>query len=388
MELGAEVRVTPELPAEVLGNDPGLQASQPDADLGHRLAQGRQQGCQRGLARQVYAPAGDLDACHHDFPVALSGQLLCLLQSGFQWGGADGTPGIGDDAVGAEVDAAVLDLQHGPGPLLQPAGRQDLKFPAAQGIVQGVLVGLALQGLQQVGQELLPPAGASQYINAQCLDSLRGVLGVAAADADDGLRVLPAAPADHGPVFLVGNGGDRAGIDHVGIALLVETADLVAHRAQQVLHGLGLILVCFASEGIKSNSHLVKIANFTGAPLLLLAKPTIAFLQKYRYNTCILFVWPLGNHIIHESRSFVQPQEVFMHDFVIRLHSVRDVNDFVTLSAPLCRVSLSDGFRTVDGKSFMEIFCLRLSGPITVHAECTEEEFHRFFQESQRFLLP
>ena len=42
----------------------------------------------------------------------------------------------------------------------------------------------------------------------------------------------------------------------------------------------------------------------------------------------------------------------------------------------------------VDGKSFMEIFCLRLSGPITVHAECTEEEFHRFFQESQRFLLP
>ena len=77
-----------------------------------------------------------------------------------------------------------------------------------------------------------------------------------------------------------------------------------------------------------------------------------------------------------------------MHDFVIRLHSVRDVNDFLTLSAPLCRVSLSDGFRIVDGKSFMEIFCLRLSGPITVHAECTEEEFHRFFQEAQRFLLP
>ena len=68
--------------------------------------------------------------------------------------------------------------------------------------------------------------------------------------------------------------------------------------------------------------------------------------------------------------------------------TVRDVNDFVTLSAPLCRVSLSDGFRIVDGKSFMEIFCLRLSGPITVHAECTEEEFHRFFQEAQRFLLP
>lgn len=75
-----------------------------------------------------------------------------------------------------------------------------------------------------------------------------------------------------------------------------------------------------------------------------------------------------------------------MQDFVIRLHSVRDVNDFVSLAAPLYRVTLSDGVRTVDGKSFMEIFCLRLSAPIFVHTECTEEEFGRFFQEAQRFL--
>ena len=43
------------------------------------------------------------------------------------------TPGIGDDAVGAEIDAAVLNLQHGPGPLRQTAGGKDLKFPAPQG---------------------------------------------------------------------------------------------------------------------------------------------------------------------------------------------------------------------------------------------------------------
>ena len=75
-----------------------------------------------------------------------------------------------------------------------------------------------------------------------------------------------------------------------------------------------------------------------------------------------------------------------MQDFVIRLRSVRDVNDFVSLAAPLYRVSLSDGFRTVDGKSFMEIFCLRLSSPIFVHTECGEEEFTRFYQDIQRFL--
>ena len=74
-----------------------------------------------------------------------------------------------------------------------------------------------------------------------------------------------------------------------------------------------------------------------------------------------------------------------MQEFVIRLRSVRDVNDFVAMAAPLYKVSLSDGVRTVDGKSFMEIFCLRLSGPITVAADCPAEDFERFRQDCLRF---
>lgn len=76
-----------------------------------------------------------------------------------------------------------------------------------------------------------------------------------------------------------------------------------------------------------------------------------------------------------------------MQEFVIRLRSVRDVNDFVAMAAPLYKVSLSDGVRIVDGKSFMEIFCLRLSAPVTVCAECTQEEFDRFYQEAEKFLV-
>ena len=60
---------------------------------------------------------------------------------------------------------------------------------------------------------------------------------------------------------------------------------------------------------------------------------------------------------------------------------------YVSMAAPLYKVSLSDGVRTVDGKSFMEIFCLRLSAPVTVHAECTQEEFDRFFREAEKFLV-
>ena len=54
-----------------------------------------------------------------------------------------------------------------------------------------------------------------------------------------------------------------------------------------------------------------------------------------------------------------------MQEFTIHLRSVRDVNDFVALTAPLCAITLTDGLRVVDGKSFMEIFCLQLSGPVS-----------------------
>ena len=75
-----------------------------------------------------------------------------------------------------------------------------------------------------------------------------------------------------------------------------------------------------------------------------------------------------------------------MQEFIIHLHSVRDVNEFVALSAPLCAVTLSDGSRTVDGKSFMEIFCLQLSGPITVTVEAPEQDYRKFHSDCTKFI--
>ena len=66
-------------------------------------------------------------------------------------------------------------------------------------------------------------------------------------------------------------------------------------------------------------------------------------------------------------------------DFVIRLGSVRDVEEFVKLAtAQPFPVYLNDGSHRINGKSFMEMFCLTLTRPLRVTAECTRAEFEAF----------
>ena len=73
-------------------------------------------------------------------------------------------------------------------------------------------------------------------------------------------------------------------------------------------------------------------------------------------------------------------------DFMIRLGSVRDVEEFVNLStAQPYSVYLDDGAHRVNGKSFMEMFCLVLTRPLRVRLECSEEQFHRFYDLTQRY---
>lgn len=75
------------------------------------------------------------------------------------------------------------------------------------------------------------------------------------------------------------------------------------------------------------------------------------------------------------------------NDFMIRLSSVRDVEDFVKLAtARPYPISLDDGDCRINGKSFMEMFCLDLIRPLYVITECDEQERARFREEINRFL--
>lgn len=75
-----------------------------------------------------------------------------------------------------------------------------------------------------------------------------------------------------------------------------------------------------------------------------------------------------------------------MQEFIVHLRSALDVNEFVALAAPLCAVALSDNLRSVDGKNFMEIFCLQLPGPLTVTVSGTEEQCRAFKEGCGKFM--
>ena len=247
MELMAQIGQRRQPSAKLLGDNSGFQRTQAHPKLRHRLTDGFNQPCHLGLARQIHSPAGNFDACHHNFPVPPSSQILGLLHRQLHRSRANRPPGVGDNTVGTEIDAAVLHFQHGPGPLFQAAGGQNFKFSPAQSIVQAFQMGAVFQCLEHLLHKSLPSAAAADDVYPKLTHILRRVLAVAAADADHRFGVVPAAPADYRPVFLVRHCGYGAGIDDITVTDLVKRHNFMAFFCQKSLHCLGFVLICFAS---------------------------------------------------------------------------------------------------------------------------------------------
>ena len=74
--------------------------------------------------------------------------------------------------------------------------------------------------------------------------------------------------------------------------------------------------------------------------------------------------------------------------FDVILSSVGDVRDFVALaSVQPFQLTVGNDRQRVNGKSFMQIFCLDLRLPQQVQMDCTEEEFRRFYDAAERFRI-
>mgnify|MGYP006967402247 CR=1 FL=1 len=78
----------------------------------------------------------------------------------------------------------------------------------------------------------------------------------------------------------------------------------------------------------------------------------------------------------------------FEMEFEIQLTSAQDVQDFVALAtAQPYAVSVGNIRHWVNGKSFMEMFCLDLTFPLTVRPECSPQEFEGFRKAAHRFAV-
>ena len=260
VELGTQVRQSGGPAAEVLRDRSRLQTAQADADAGGGGADGLHQ-VDEGLTRfQILAPGGNFDARQDDLPVAVGGEARRLLHRLFQGQGAHRAPGVGDDAVGAEVDAAVLHLQHGPGAVFHAAGGQHLEHPALEGLVDGLQAALLRHRLLQQADEAGAVAGAGDEVHVQFPHIVGVGLGVAAADGHHRAGVLPAGPVEHLPGLLVADRRDGAGVHHIGVRRVGKVHDLVAPGPERLLHGLGLVLIHFAPEGVNGNFHWFLLA--------------------------------------------------------------------------------------------------------------------------------
>ena len=77
-----------------------------------------------------------------------------------------------------------------------------------------------------------------------------------------------------------------------------------------------------------------------------------------------------------------------MREFEIRLRSVQDVQDFVDLATTKpFTVLVCDDYHRVNGKSFMEMFCLNFSRPLKATMECSEEEYEQFRKDAAALLV-
>ena len=77
-----------------------------------------------------------------------------------------------------------------------------------------------------------------------------------------------------------------------------------------------------------------------------------------------------------------------MRQFEIHVSSVKDILDFVSIATKRAfPITVGNEKHRVNGKSFMEMFCLNFRLPLTVRAECGEEDFSALLHDADRFVV-
>ena len=234
--------------AKILRDDRRLDRAEAQAHLrrggGHRLNGIGQREC----ARKIPPVGRDLDAGQYELTVALLGQMRSLPRHFIRRQTADAAARIRDDAVGAEVIAAVLDLEHRARAAIGSAGRQRLKVKAAERVIDAGDGCVLTKRAQDIVHERLLAAAAVHDIGADGGGILGAELRPAAAHGTQCLRVLLAQLADHLARLAPAFRRDCTGIDDDQIDRVTLPCGRKSMRVQQRFDRLRFILVDLAAE--------------------------------------------------------------------------------------------------------------------------------------------
>ena len=190
MEMGAEIFMLRELSAEVIGHGAGLKRAETYPGIGRGGTDGRYHGRGRGLAGQIEAVRGYLYAGYDDLAIALCIQPCGLAFDLCHRHRAGKAAGIGNEAVGAEVLAAVLYLEKGAGAAVKASGRHKVKVAAVKAGFDAAYVGMVGVGLlDKLDDAALVGRAADDIGAAELADLIRLYLCIAAADNEDAVGV-------------------------------------------------------------------------------------------------------------------------------------------------------------------------------------------------------
>ena len=162
---------------------------------------------------------------------------------------ADAAARIRDDAVGAEIVAAVLNLQHRARAAVGRARRQRLKVKALERVIHARDGRVLTERTQNVIHKRLLAAAAMYHVGADGRRVLRAELRPAAAHGAQRLRVLLAQLADHLARLAPAFRRDCTGIDDDQIDRVTLPCGRKSMRVQQRFDRLRFILVDLAAEG-------------------------------------------------------------------------------------------------------------------------------------------
>ena len=255
VELRAEIWEARQRAAECFVDRPRFERAETDAHIRHGGADRREQVAQDGPVFPFLPPGGNFDAVNDDLTIALGGELLRLGDGSVQRHGAHAAARVGDDAIGTEIVAPVLHLQQRARPRGEAAGGQDLKVLSETVVFNLLPLLLVFRRLLEVRNKCTPVCRADEDVDVQLADLIRVRLRVAAADADDGVRIQAADAADGVARFLVGDRSHRTSIDDIAVTDLVKFAERMPVCKQHLLHCLCFILIDLAAEGVECEFH-------------------------------------------------------------------------------------------------------------------------------------